>query len=80
VIQSDPLFIYLFLNYLIFNKLFFSSDPADTHTRADHPFAFASRMLAAFWDEVENFDQWGVISDPLKYVISPSGAVVYYPE
>jgi hypothetical protein len=37
-------------------------------------------MLAAFWDEVENFDQWGVISDPLKYVISPSGAVVCYPE
>jgi len=30
----------------------------DTHTRADHPFAFASRMLAAFWVEVANFDQW----------------------
>ena len=32
MIQSDPLFVNLNFNYLIFNNLNFLSDPTDTHT------------------------------------------------
>ena len=36
MIQSDPLFVLFYFNYLINNHLYFLSDPGDSYTHVDH--------------------------------------------